>query len=115
MSSSGPKLLALIAGADRDRSREGWLTVTWQLAAVVLMAAAIGLSCNQMRTTGLPLIGAGMGQGPALALLLAGPALSLPNMIVLIGIMGFKKTFTFCSIIVVLSAGVGMGFGWLVG
>ena len=61
------------------------------------------------------LIGAGMGQGPALALLLAGPALSLPNMIVLIGIMGFKKTFTFCSIIVVLSTVVGMGFGWLVG
>ena len=61
------------------------------------------------------LIGAGMGQGPALSLLLAGPALSLPNMIVLIGIMGFKKTFTFCSIIVVLSTGVGMAFGWLVG
>ena len=61
------------------------------------------------------LIGAGMGQGPALALLLAGPALSLPNMIVLIGIMGFKKTFTFCSIIVVLSTAVGMAFGWLVG
>ena len=81
----------------------------------MLIAAAIGLSCNQMRTTGLPLIGAGMGQGPALALLLAGPALSLPNMIVLIGSMGFKKTFTFCLIIVVLSTGVGMGFGWLVG
>ena len=61
------------------------------------------------------LIGAGMGQGPALALLLAGPALSLPNMIVLIGVMGFKKTFTFCSIIVVLSTGMGMAFGWLEG
>lgn len=59
------------------------------------------------------LIGAGMGKGPALALLLAGPALSLPNMVVLIGIMGFKKTLTLCSIIVVLSTGVGMGFGWL--
>lgn len=61
------------------------------------------------------LIGAGMGKGPALALLLAGPALSLPNMIVLIGIMGLKKTLTFCSIIVVLSTAVGMGFGWLTG
>lgn len=59
------------------------------------------------------LIGAGMGKGPALALLLAGPALSLPNMVVLIGIMGCRKTLTLCSIIVVLSTGVGMGFGWL--
>lgn len=61
------------------------------------------------------LIGAGMGKGPALALLLAGPALSLPNMLVLIGIMGLKKTVTFCSIIVVLSTGVGMAFGWIMG
>ena len=59
------------------------------------------------------LIGAGMGKGPALALLLAGPALSLPNMVVLIGIMGFRKTLTLCAIIVALSTAVGMGFGWL--
>ncbi len=59
------------------------------------------------------LIGAGMGKGPALALLLAGPALSLPNMVVLIGIMGFRKTLTLCAIIVLLSTAVGMGFGWL--
>ena len=61
------------------------------------------------------LIGSGMGQGPALALLLAGPALSLPSIIVLAGIMGVKKTLTYCIIVVILSTAVGMGYGWLVG
>ena len=54
------------------------------------------------------LIGSGMGQGPALALLLAGPALSLPSMITLSGIMGVKKTLTYCAIVVVLSTTAGM-------
>jgi len=61
------------------------------------------------------LIGAGMGKGPALSLLLAGPALSLPSMIVLVGIMGAKKTIAFCSIIVILSTFAGMLFGWIAG
>ena len=61
------------------------------------------------------LIGAGMGQGPALALLLAGPALSLPNMLVIGGIMGAKKTAVFCSTIVILSTIAGMLYGWMVG
>jgi len=61
------------------------------------------------------LIGSGMGEGPALALLLAGPALSLPSMLVLVGIMGVKKTFAFCCIIVVLSTIAGMGYGWIAG
>ena len=61
------------------------------------------------------LIGSGMGQGPALSLLLAGPALSLPNMLVLFGVMGVKKTLTFCSIIVVLSTIAGMIFGSIIG
>lgn len=61
------------------------------------------------------LIGSGMGQGPALALLLAGPALSLPSMIVLAGIMGPKKTAVYCSIIVVMSTLAGMIYGAIVG
>jgi len=61
------------------------------------------------------LIGSGMGQGPALSLLLAGPALSLPNMLVLFGVMGAKKTLTFCAIIVVLSTIAGMLFGSIIG
>jgi uncharacterized membrane protein YraQ (UPF0718 family) len=61
------------------------------------------------------LIGAGMGKGPALSLLLAGPALSLPSMLVLVGIMGVKKTFAFCSIIVILSTIAGMIYGSFAG
>ena len=61
------------------------------------------------------LLGAGMGKGPALALLLAGPALSLPNMLVIGGVMGLKKTAVFCVIIVVLSTVAGMGYGALAG
>jgi len=61
------------------------------------------------------LIGAGMGKGPALSLLLAGPALSLPNMLVIGGVMGVKKTATFCGIIVVLSTIAGMSYGWIAG
>ena len=61
------------------------------------------------------LLGAGMGKGPALALLLAGPALSLPNMLVIGGVMGVKKTATFCAIIVVMSTIAGMCYGWMTG
>ena len=57
------------------------------------------------------LLGSGMGKGPALALLLAGPALSLPNMLVIAGVMGVKKTAVFCGIIVVLSTIAGMIYG----
>jgi uncharacterized membrane protein YraQ (UPF0718 family) len=60
------------------------------------------------------LLGAGMGQGPALALLLAGPALSLPNMLVIGGVMGVKKTAVFCGIIVIMSTIAGMCYGWMV-
>lgn len=57
------------------------------------------------------LLGSGMGQGPALTMLLAGPALSLPNLIVIGSVMGWKKTGTFAGIIVVLSTIVGMSYG----
>jgi uncharacterized membrane protein YraQ (UPF0718 family) len=56
------------------------------------------------------LISAGMGKGPALALLLAGPALSLPNMLVMRSIMGTVKTVVYCSLVVVLSTICGMIF-----
>ena len=61
------------------------------------------------------LLGAGMGKGPALALLLAGPALSLPNMLVIGGIIGVKKKATFCGIIVILSTIAGVIYGVLFG
>jgi hypothetical protein len=57
------------------------------------------------------LIGAGMGEGPALALLLAGPALSLPNMLVIRSVIGTKKTLVFVSLVVVLATISGIIFG----
>jgi len=59
------------------------------------------------------LIGAGMGKGPALALLLAGPALSLPNMLVIRSVMGNKKTLTYIGLVVVMATFTGMLYGWL--
>jgi len=60
------------------------------------------------------LVGSGMGSGPALALLLAGPALSLPSMIVLHSIFGLEKTVTYVSLVVVMAAITGWGYGFLV-
>ncbi len=57
------------------------------------------------------LIGNGMGKGPALALLLAGPALSLPNMLVIRSIMGTKKTVVFVSLVVVMATISGLIYG----
>ncbi len=57
------------------------------------------------------LLNAGMGKGPALALLLAGPALSLPNMLVIQSVMGTKKTVVFVSLVVVMSTIAGFVFG----
>ena len=57
------------------------------------------------------LIGAGMGKGPALALLLAGPALSLPNMLVIRGVIGTKKTVVYVSIVVIMATISGILFG----
>jgi len=60
------------------------------------------------------LIGAGMGQGPALALLLAGPSLSLPSILVIAGELGWKKTLTYVGLVVVMSTIAGLIFGMMV-
>lgn len=59
------------------------------------------------------LLGAGMGQGPALALLLAGPSLSLPSILVISGELGWKKTLVYVGLVVGLSTLAGLGFGAL--
>jgi uncharacterized protein len=60
------------------------------------------------------LLGSGMGQGPALALLLAGPSLSLPSILVIGGELGWKKTLTYVGLVVALSTLAGFGFGFIV-
>ena len=61
------------------------------------------------------LIGAGMGKGPALALLLAGPALSLPNMLVIRSVIGTKKTLVYIFLVVIMAAISGIVYGNLFG
>ena len=56
-----------------------------------------------------------MGKGPALALLLAGPALSLPNMLVIRGILGTEKTLVYVALVVVMATISGLIFGTIWG
>lgn len=69
--------------------------------------------------TEVPIVGmllnSGMGRGPALTLLLAGPALSLPNMIVIGRIMGAKRTFVYMLLVVTMSIISGTTFGYIIG
>jgi uncharacterized membrane protein YraQ (UPF0718 family) len=60
------------------------------------------------------LMGNGMGQGPALALLLAGPALSLPNMLVIRNIIGTKKTVVFVALVVIMATLSGVIYGAII-
>ena len=59
------------------------------------------------------LIASGMGKGPALALLLAGPSLSLPNMLVIRGVIGTKKTLVYISLVVLMATITGLLYGFL--
>lgn len=59
------------------------------------------------------LLASGMGKGPALALLLAGPSLSLPNMLVIRGVLGFKKTMVFVLLVVVMATFSGFIYGMM--
>ena len=60
------------------------------------------------------LLGSGMGQGPALALLLAGPSLSLPSMLVIGSELGVKKTAVYIVLVITLSTCAGFIFGFLI-
>ncbi len=80
-----------------------------------LIASVFGALMYFATLTEVPIIKAfldmGMGRGPALALLLAGPALSLPSMIVIVRVMGMKKGLTYIGLVVIMSTITGMGFG----
>ena len=79
------------------------------------IASFLGALMYFATLTEVPIIRAfmdlGMGKGPALALLLAGPALSLPNMLVLRSIMGTKKMLTYVALVVVMATFTGYIFG----
>jgi uncharacterized membrane protein YraQ (UPF0718 family) len=80
-----------------------------------LVASVIGAFWYFATLTEIPitqaLMGLGMHKGPVLALLLAGPALSLPSILVIRKIMGDVKTIVFTALVIVMSTIVGMFFG----
>jgi len=122
-----PLLLAgvLVAGFLLGRpgpGHEGVIPARWVNAAVGgnsvwanLFAAVAGAFMYFATLTEVPilqgLIGAGMGKGPALALLLAGPALSLPNMLVIRSVIGTQKTIVFVVLVIVMATVSGIIFG----
>ncbi|MCK5035825.1 MAG: permease, partial [Candidatus Sabulitectum sp.] len=122
-----PLLLAgvFVAGLLLGRvGYEGLIPSSWIEAAVGgnslranLFASIAGAFMYFATLTEIPilqgLIGSGMGKGPALALLLAGPALSLPNMLVIRSVMGTKKTVAFVSLVVVMATVSGLLYGIL--
>lgn len=113
----------LIAGALLGRvGNEGLIPSQWVAGAVGgnslwanFFASFAGAFMYFATLTEVPilqgLIGAGMGKGPALALLLAGPALSLPNMLVISSIMGVKKTVVFVSLVIMMATVSGLFYG----
>jgi hypothetical protein len=113
----------LIAGALLGRvGHEGLIPSTWVASALGgnslqanFFASFAGAFMYFATLTEVPilqgLIANGMGKGPALALLLAGPALSLPNMLVIRSVLGTKKTVVFVSIVIIMATISGMLFG----
>ncbi|WP_417913447.1 permease [Candidatus Electronema sp. TJ] len=117
----------LIAGLLLGRvGEEGLIPSAWIAGAVGgnslganFFAAFAGAFMYFATLTEVPilqgLIGSGMGKGPALALLLAGPALSLPSMLVIRTVLGTKKTLVFVSLVIIMATISGVLFGALFG
>ena len=113
----------LIAGLLLGRpEQEGLIPSSWVASAVGgnswganLFASVAGAFMYFATLTEVPilqgLLGAGMGKGPALALLLAGPALSLPNMLVIRSVIGTQKTIVYVALVVLMSTIGGILFG----
>ena len=113
----------LVAGLLLGRpGNEGLIPSAWVEGAVggngfapTLFASVAGALMYFATLTEVPilqgLIGAGMGPGPSLALLLAGPALSLPNMIVIASVIGWKKTSVYVGLVVAMATVTGLIYG----
>ncbi|MGM0419467.1 MAG: permease [Bacillota bacterium] len=107
-------------GAEAGLIPEVWITrfVGGNSLTANLTASILGAFMYFATLTEVPilqgLLGLGMGQGPALALLLAGPALSLPNMLVIHSVLGTKKTLVFISLVVTMATLSGLIYGTII-
>jgi len=117
----------LVAGILLGRvGHEGIIPSSWIAAAVGgngvganLFASIAGAFMYFATLTEVPILSGlmanGMGQGPGLALLLSGPALSLPSMLVIRNVMGTRKMMVFVGLVIAMSAICGMVYGVIMG
>ncbi|MFC1502726.1 permease, partial [bacterium] len=119
---AGVLIAGLLLGS--PEGGEGLIPGQWVASLVggnsvlsTFFAAIVGAFMYFATLTEVPilqgLMAAGMGKGPALALLLAGPALSLPNMLVIRSVIGTKKTIIFIALVVVMATITGLLFGMI--
>ncbi|MCK7470049.1 MAG: permease [Desulfomicrobium escambiense] len=116
----GVLIAGLLLGEDQDTkdlSHPSWITmfVGDNSLLSTFFASVVGAFMYFATLTEIPIIqglmGSGMAKGPALALLLAGPALSLPNMLVIKSIMGWQKAIVFVILVVFMSTITGFIYG----
>ncbi|PKP51992.1 MAG: hypothetical protein CVT92_10910 [Bacteroidetes bacterium HGW-Bacteroidetes-1] len=116
----------LLGSTHDDTTMAGIIPNDWIVALVGgnsvfsnLFASVVGAFMYFATLTEVPilqgLMAAGMGKGPALALLLAGPSLSLPNMLVIRGLMGTRKTVVYVILVVVMATISGLIYGYFFG
>ena len=121
----GVVIAGFLLGSTHDETRlagvipAGWIStlVGGNSLFSNFFASVVGAFMYFATLTEVPIVqglmAAGMGKGPALALLLAGPALSLPNMLVIRGIMGTQKTILYVSLVVIMATLTGCIYGFL--
>jgi len=119
----GVVIAGFLLGSTHDgKSIAGVIPNEWVAALVGgnslfsnLFASVVGAFMYFATLTEVPIVqglmAAGMGKGPALALLLAGPSLSLPNMLVIRSVLGTQKTVVYVGLVIIMSTITGLIFG----
>lgn len=121
----GVIIAGFLLGSTHDNTKLAGIIPNEWISALVggnsvfsnLFASVVGAFMYFATLTEVPiiqgLIASGMGKGPALALLLAGPSLSLPNMLVIRGVIGTQKTVVYVSLVIIMATITGLIFGSL--
>ena len=102
-----------VGGVGEQLVRFAW--PVWSCLFAALAGAAMYFATLTEVQILQALMGSGMGKGPALSMLLAGPALSLPNTFVIASVLGGRKTLVFVGLVVVMATATGVAFGRMAG